>query len=129
MKSVAVLFFAVAASIASAQPTISNNGIVNAASYSIPGLPNSSIAQGSIFAIFGANMGPATLAEAQSFPIPTNLGGTTGSNGTSVTITAGGQTFQAPIVYTVATQVAAILPSTVPVGSASAPVSYRSEEH
>jgi uncharacterized protein (TIGR03437 family) len=106
------------AAIGSAQPTISTNGIVNVASYAAPGLPNSSIAQGSIFAIFGSNIGPSTLAEASSFPIPTTLGGT------SVSINAGGQTLAAPIIYTTAGQVAAILPSATPVGSASATVTY-----
>src|SRR5271163_2596091 len=111
--------FAISAVAASAQPSINANGIVNAASYSIPGLPNSSIAQGSIFAIFGTNLGPSTLQEAGAFPLPTNLGGT------SVTIKSGSQTFQAPIIYSIATQVAAILPSTVPVGPVSATVSYQ----
>jgi uncharacterized protein (TIGR03437 family) len=104
--------------IASAQPTISNNGIVNVASYSAPGLPNSSIAQGSIFVIFGSNIGPSTLAEASAFPIPTTLGET------SVSISAGGQTLAAPMIYTTAGQVAAILPSATPVGSATATVTY-----
>lgn len=103
---------------ASAQPAINANGIVNAGSYAIPGLPNSGIAQGSIFTIFGTNMGPATLQKASSFPIPSNLGGT------SVKITAGGQSFDAPMIYTVAGQVAAIMPSNTPVGSANVTVTY-----
>src|SRR5438552_1171628 len=105
MRYSTVILFAALAVSAFAQPTINNNGVVNVASYAIPGLPNSSIAQGSIFVIFGSNMGPATLQQATAFPIPTTLGGT------SVTITSGSQTFQAPIIYTLAGQVAAILPS------------------
>jgi len=103
---------------AAAQPSINANGIVNVASYAIPGLPNSSIAQGSIFVIFGKNIGPATLAQASSFPIPTVLGGT------SVKITAGSQNFDAPMIYTTASQVAAIMPSTTPVGTVSATVTF-----
>ena len=45
--------------VAQAQPTIKS--FLNNASYIIPPLPGSSIAQGSIFAIFGTNMGPAAL--------------------------------------------------------------------
>ena len=101
-----------------AQPKINNNGIVNVASYSIPGLPNSSIAQGSIFVIFGSNMGPASLVGVASFPIPINLGGT------SVKITAGGQNFDALMFYTTAGQVAALMPSNVPVGPANVSVTY-----
>jgi uncharacterized protein (TIGR03437 family) len=104
---------------ASAQPTINSGGILNVASYALAGLPNSSIAQGSIFAIFGSGLGPSTLAEATKFPISTTLGGT------SVTISAGGQTLQAPIIYTTASQVAVILPSTTPIGSATAAVTYQ----
>ena len=42
-----------------AQPTINAGGTLNAASYAYQGLPNSSIAQGSIFVVFGTNMGAA----------------------------------------------------------------------
>ena len=37
-----------------AQPHIAEGGIVNAASYLTPGLPNAGIAQGSIFTIYMA---------------------------------------------------------------------------
>jgi uncharacterized protein (TIGR03437 family) len=103
---------------ATAQPKINTNGIVNVASYAVAGLPDSSIAQGSIFVIFGANMGPATLVGVGSFPIPPTLGGT------SVKIVAGGQTLDAPMFYTIAGQVAAIMPSNTPVGTAAVTVTY-----
>lgn len=115
---IAILLAAALVTTAPAQPSINNNGILNVASYALPGLPNASIAQGSIFVIFGAGMGPGTLVQATTFPIPFNLGGT------SVTVTAGGQTFQAPVVYTSAGQVAAIMPSKVPVGSVTVTVSF-----
>ena len=41
-------------------PLISHPGVVNAASYMPAGLPAGSIAQGSLFTIFGANLGPAS---------------------------------------------------------------------
>jgi uncharacterized protein (TIGR03437 family) len=102
-----------------AQPTI--GGIVNNASYSKAPLPNSGIAQGSIFAIFGNNMGPASIAYQPSYPLQRSLGNTT------VTVTAGGQTFQAIPVYTVGGQVGAVLPSNVPVGPANVTVTYNGQ--
>ena len=57
-----------------AQPTVPQNATVNAASYAPPGLPNSSIAQGSIFTIFGLNMGPSS-SPPLSYPLQTSLGG------------------------------------------------------
>lgn len=103
-----------------AQPAISPGGVVNAASYAPAGLPNSAIAQGSIFVIFGRNLGPATLTQA-TFPLPTNLAGT------SVRVSVGGQTIDCYLIYTSAGQVAAILPSRTPVGSGTITVSYNNQ--
>jgi uncharacterized protein (TIGR03437 family) len=86
--------------------------IVNAASYALPGSPNSAIAQGSIFVIFGTDLGPVTLEQAASFPLPTSLGGT------SVQVTSGSTTLDAPLLYVWEQQVAAILPSPTPPGIA-----------
>jgi hypothetical protein len=47
-----------AGSIASAQPAVYLRGVVNAASSAPAGLPNGSIAQGSLFSIYGASLGP-----------------------------------------------------------------------
>jgi len=52
------------------------------------------------------------------FPFPTTLAGTV------VTITAGGAQSKAVILYTSALQVAAILPSTIPVGKAAVAVTF-----
>src|ERR1051326_1089576 len=116
--SIGILFAAPLATAVSAQPKINTNGVVNVASYAIPGMPNAPIAQGSVFVIFGSGMGPATLQQVTQFPVPTTLGGT------SVTISAGGQTLQAPVIYTLAGQVAAILPSNTPTGSATVTVAF-----
>lgn len=62
-------------------------------------------------------MGPAAIAQA-GFPLPTTLAGT------GVKVTSGGQTLDCPLVYTVAGQLAAILPSTTPVGNATLTVSF-----
>jgi len=44
--------------------------------------------------------------------------------GTSVAVTAGGYTLSAPIVYTLGTQVAAVMPSATVVGPATIAVTY-----
>lgn len=83
---------------------------VNSASYAHPDLPNGGIAQGSMFIGFGSGMGPASIAFPSPWPFPTELAGT------SMQVTVGGQTVDCFMVYTVATQVAAILPSNTPLG-------------
>jgi uncharacterized protein (TIGR03437 family) len=107
------------------QPVI--GGIKNNASYaSAPndssGQPigNNLIAQGSIFAVFGTGMGPATLTFA-GLPLPTSL---PDANGTSIAVTSGGKTVNAYMVYTLAGQLAAIMPSTAAVGDATVTVTY-----
>ncbi len=103
------------ASLAQAQPRITN--VTNAASYAAAGLPGAGIAQGSIFVIFGSNMGPATLIQAGA-PRPTAAG----LSGTRVRITLVATNIAAPMIYTSAGQVAAIMPSNVPTTSGPANV-------
>ena len=93
---------------AGAAPEI--RAILNAASYALPGTPNSGIAQGSMFVVFGTELGPPDLRQPAGFPLPVSLGGT------SIRVTVGTTTVDAPLVYVWATQVAAILPSTTPEG-------------
>jgi uncharacterized protein (TIGR03437 family) len=109
-----------------AQPKIYS--IVNTASYLTPpqdskGNPvgNDVIAQGSIFIVFGAGLGPTAPTYPAGLPLPTTL---PVSNGTSISISAGGQTIAAYMFYTSALQVQAILPSTTPVGTASVTLTY-----
>jgi uncharacterized protein (TIGR03437 family) len=115
---VALLFFH---SLAQAQPVVNAGGILNAASYALPGLPNSDIAQGSMFVVFGQRLGPANLQQTTAFPRPTQLAGT------SIRITGGGVTADAIMVYTSAGQVAAILPSRIPTGEATLTVTYNGQ--
>ena len=91
---------------------------VNAASYLNPSLPNGNLAEGAVFVAFGTGMGPAKLAEIGGFPLPTTLAGT------SVSATVGGTTVQCIMLYTSATQVAAVLPSSTPVGSGTMVLTY-----
>jgi uncharacterized protein (TIGR03437 family) len=102
------------------QPTIAPNGIVNAASYLPPGFANQGIARGSLFVIFGSSLGPDTLVQAATFPLP----GTDGLAGTRIRIDAGGFTGFALMVYTSAKQVGAVLPSATPEGSATLTLNY-----
>jgi uncharacterized protein (TIGR03437 family) len=120
MKSHVLVSLLVSSGICSfAQPSIrTTNGVLNAASFAQQGMPNSAIAEGSTFTVFGTGLGPAAIQMVARFPIATTLGGT------SVNVTAGGKTVQAPILFTLASQVAAVLPSTTPVGPATVSVTY-----
>ena len=88
--------------------------VTNSASYR-----SDAIAQGSLFVVFGSGLGPSPLQQVDGFPLPSELAGT------SIRITVGSVTVAAPMVYTSAGQVAAILPSTVPEGQATLRLSYK----
>ena len=113
---------------APAQPSITS--MVNAASYASAPLDangnpigNNTIAEGAFFVIFGSGLGPSSLVTA-SLPLPTRL---PDANGTSVSISSGGQNVSAFLFYTSASQVAGILPSNVPVGDASVTLTYNGQ--
>src|SRR3974390_1899042 len=97
-----------------AQPTVSR--LQNNYSYVLPGLPNYGIAQGSIFDIFGTGLASSTSG-LQSAPLSDNL------NGVTVTVTVGTVTTHPLLYYVSPTQIAAILPSTTPVGTGQITVS------
>jgi uncharacterized protein (TIGR03437 family) len=86
-----------------------------------PLLPNSGLAQGSIFTLFGAGLGPDTAQEAFSYPLPT----TQGLGGTTVQATVSGVTENCVMIYASTVQVNAILPSATPVGTGKLTVSYQ----
>src|SRR5512136_2194967 len=102
------------------QPSIYTNGIVNAASSAPVGLPNANIAQGSMFSIYGLNMGPAT-SPALTWPLKAEegLGGVT----VRITPAAGSPVF-AILLFVSPGQINAILPSAVTPGQATATVIY-----
>jgi hypothetical protein len=50
--------------------------VENAATNIPPGLPNSAIAQGALFVVKGANLGPANYTQATAFPLPLVIGST-----------------------------------------------------
>ena len=121
MKRVIVLllaFLSLAPALAHAQPAISaTNAAVNANSY------NHDVAQGSWFAIFGTGLGPATIVFQYGLPFQPSLAGT------SVTFSpvAGGTPVSALLCYTLATQVAGMLPSNTPTGAYNLTVTYNNQ--
>ncbi len=106
---------------ATAQPSINYRGVVNAASFEAPGLPGGSIALGSIFTIFGSNLGPAQGTQSSSFPLPIQLGGV------SVSVVQGSNTLAAIPIFVAASQVSAIMPSTASAGQAIVRVTYNGQ--
>jgi uncharacterized protein (TIGR03437 family) len=117
-----LLIFPLFATLAAAQtvsnPTVVPNGVVNVASYGFAGLPSGDIAQGSMVVVFGTNFGPGTLVQAGTYPLPISL------SGTSAKVTVGGVTKDLIMIYTSASQLAAVIPSGVPAGKASITVTY-----
>lgn len=100
-------------------PSISYRGIVNAGSYLPQGLPAGGIAQGSIFSVFGANLGPSTPTQQPSFPLQTTLAGVT------ITVSQGATAVNAIPLYITSGQINAIMPSNAPLGMDSVQVVYR----
>jgi uncharacterized protein (TIGR03437 family) len=103
-----------------AQPVISTGGVLNVASYAYANLPNSAIAQGSIFAIFGSALGPSS-SPALAYPLPTTFGGV------SIQVTQGSTTVAAIPVFVSAGQVNAIMPSNAPLGADTVTVSFNGQ--
>ena len=104
--------------LAQAQPAIrAANGVLNASSE----LPD--VARGSWFVIFGTGLGPATIFVQNASPYPALL------SGTSVTFTpaSGGTPVSALMYYTLATQVAGMLPSSTPAGAYDVKVTYNGQ--
>lgn len=109
-SAVKLFLWLVAAAPVAAAPVIT--GVRNAASNLDPRLPNSAIARGSIFVVYGSGLGPADISFAPAAFQSKSL------SGTSVQVTVGGTVVDAWMYYTSATQVAALLPSNTPVGGA-----------
>ena len=114
-----ILILILFASAGNAQPVAT--GAVNSASFARSDLPNGSLAQGSIFSVFGSSMGPAALAQSTSFPLPTELAGT------SVQVTVAGTTVDCIMLFTVAGQLAVILPSNTPLGDGTLTVTFNGQ--
>jgi uncharacterized protein (TIGR03437 family) len=113
---VACLVAAMASVVAAAQPAIrTDNGVLNASSYT------ADIARGSWFVIFGSGMGPASISVySGALPYPATLSGTS----VSFTPAAGGSAIAARLWYTLAGQLAGMLPSTAAAGDYDVKVTY-----
>jgi len=118
------IFSLLSGNAAFAQPVVNVLGPVNAASYRTSGLPGSGIARGSMFSLFGTDLGPQSPTWAYSFPLPTTLGG---SSGTSVSVTVGNTTASAILLFASSVQINAILPSSVPAGTGTLTVTNGSQ--
>lgn len=102
-------------------PTIT--GVVNNYSFIPTGFPNSGVAPGTLFLVSGSNLanppvGNLTLNSSASPGIPTT------SAGASLSVQAGGKTFSPGIYYASPGQIAAVLPSSTPTGSATITVTF-----
>src|ERR1700685_1522814 len=106
-----------------AQPVI--NAVVNNFSGVVPGLPSYGIAPASLFVIYGAGLcasAPLVTQTSVAPGLPQKL------NGMTISVTVNGVTTAAPgIYYAIPTQVAAVLPSTTPVGTGTITVSYNGQ--
>ena len=98
--------------------------VENNYSYTLPGLPNYGIAQGSIFVLFGTGVGPAVtpaLPDLSKGPLVRTLSGVT------INVSVNGTTVQAIPYYVSAGQIAAILPASTPVGTGTITVIYNGQ--
>jgi uncharacterized protein (TIGR03437 family) len=99
-------------------PTVT--AVLNNYSFTPAGLPNSGIAQGSIFVIVGTGLSldqPPVL-QSSTGGLPKTL------NQTSLSVNVNGAVTTPPIYYTSATAVAGILPSNTPTGTGTLTVTY-----
>lgn len=102
----------------SLQPVIAYRGVLNSASLAPPGLPNGGIARGSVFTIFGANLGPATPSTVSVFPLTPTF------NGVNLSVSQSGTSVSAIPIFVSSNQINAILPSNAPLGRASLRVGF-----
>ena len=102
-----------------AHPTFSSRSIVNAASF-LPSIsPGGAIARGSIFTIFGSDIGPVEGVEARDFPLRDSLGAV------RVIVAQPGSTpVTALPLYVSAEQINAIMPSTAPLGAVTIQIEF-----
>ena len=110
--------------VASAPTGPAVSAIQNNYSYLQAGLPNYGIAPGTLFIIKGTDLASATTPVIQSSAgsgIPTTL------NGASISVTVNGVTTHPGIYYAIATQIAAVLPSSTPAGAGTLTVTYNNQ--
>jgi len=113
---VAFIFFG-PISLLAQEPSIA--AIRNNYSHTLPTVPNYGIAPGSLFVIYGSNLSTVTTPVLQSSAasgLPSSL------NGVSVSVAVNNVVVPVRLYYAAATQIAGILPSTVPPGTGTVTV-------
>lgn len=98
----------------SGAPTINTGQIFNATGY------QAKLAPDTVFVLFGANLGPASLVPASAPDYPTSLSGTS----VKFAPVGGGTPITAKLVYSFASQIAGILPSSIAPGTYAVTVTY-----
>ncbi len=99
-------------------PDVPLDAIVNAASFANRTLPGGGVARGSIFSIFGSNLGPAGGVAVTQFPLSTELGGV------RIRVFTSTESVEAIPLFVSAGQINAIMPSNAPIGFAAVEVTY-----
>lgn len=109
-----VLLTLAAAPPVAAHPTFSEASVVNSASFTPPELPGGAVARGSIFTVFGSQLGPQQGVQATSFPLPLRM------SGVSIEVSQPGAETVFPIpLFAIDGQLNAIMPSDAPLGNAA----------
>ena len=114
----------VAAGVAASGPPVFIYEVQNNYSFLLPGAPNYGIAPGSIFAIQGQNLSGSYTPVLQSSAAP---GLPKTLNQTSLSVTINGVTTTPALYYASSNALAAVLPSTTPVGTGTITVTYNGQ--
>lgn len=122
MKRIIIGLAVLALPALSQTPRVAQGGILNVASYAFDGLPNSAIAQGSLFTVFLDASFPVQLQRVSSYPVPTTFGGF------SMRVTVGGVSRNVLMFFVAPQQLGGILPSDTPAGTGELRVSYNGTE-
>ncbi len=99
-------------------------GVVNVASNIPPGMPNYGIAPGSLFAVYGSNLGPADLSVSQ---LPLSASGLSGSSIAIMLTSPTPALVNAPIYFTRQDIVVAVMPSNTPPGNGTMTLTYNGQ--
>ena len=103
----------VSGAFAQPSPMVAPHSVVNSASIVPASIPGGWIAQGSIFSMYGTNLGPAQPLTQTGFPLSTQLGSFI------VRVVQGTTVANAIPIYASPTRIDAIMPSTAPLGMVS----------
>ncbi len=102
----------------SGDPQVPDNGIVPTTTGIPPSLPGGALTLGAFFSVYGFDTGPEVPLTANTFPLPTILGGV------SVQIRQGSRNVNCIILYASRGQINGIVPSNAPLGEADMVVTY-----